>query len=257
MPNHVTHRGVATGTPEDLRAFVTYFDATGTLDFERIIPEGGNERESVWGTSWAASAGELDTSRLEAGEVRFKFETGWNTPMPVLKELACRCPNVYVNLAFFDDGWCFAGRLRWQGDKAVVAGIDMQDGAAVRALYREVYEADHDCDCDVCASEEPANPNKVAEYIDTRMRADLDAMLTDLMSDPVLGISSLGDSAKGYVTNAAVGSTLRWSAIVYRSLYSTETHWTLACQIVIEQARAQRDSGDDRPTPTATETDQG
>lgn len=106
------------------------------FDFNQIIPspafiftndalKGGSREESTgrnwyefnrhrWGTKWNA----YDMSILEHASEKLviKFDTAWNIPEPVIKELVTWFPELTFFHEFFDEGgWFFGDRLYHSG----------------------------------------------------------------------------------------------------------------------------------------------
>lgn len=106
------------------------------FDFNRIIPvpafiftggplEGGSREESTgrnwyefnshrWGTKWNA----YDTSIIEHADEKLviKFDTAWNIPEPVIKELVSWFPELNFFHEFIDEGgWFFGDRTYSSG----------------------------------------------------------------------------------------------------------------------------------------------
>lgn len=60
-----------------------------------------------WGTKWNAYAFE---ELQNHATYEFKFDTAWAPPAPVLDKIALQFPNVRLDIAWFDEGWCHAGK---------------------------------------------------------------------------------------------------------------------------------------------------
>lgn len=119
MPNWCTNELVITGTIEEMDkwriALSNDESIEPTLDFNKIVPEPRWEEDSDewyawrnqnWGTKWNAS--EVDTTN-EPEEIIYGFSTAWGPPIEFLETAAKKFPNLYFNLAFYEEGCCFAG----------------------------------------------------------------------------------------------------------------------------------------------------
>lgn len=81
-------------------------------------------REQRWGTKWEAGGFDnpVNWSREETGPLQ--FETAWNTPIPVIKKLSERFPELIFRVLYADQdaGWncgsyaCIAGDITEKSD---------------------------------------------------------------------------------------------------------------------------------------------
>ena len=85
-----------------------------------------------WGTKWGA----YSTSQLEQidGGIRFSFDTAWSPPEPIFEKLAEEFPQLTFDIAYFDEGWNFAGHIRFTGDDHETLASEAND-----ELYEIVY----------------------------------------------------------------------------------------------------------------------
>jgi hypothetical protein len=102
-----------------------------------------------WGTKWNSySYGE---DRLGGGCWEFKFDTAWSTPDPIFDALFQEFPTLRFEIAYFDEGWNFAGTLvKKAGCVAQEVKADTDDEQEMADLYERVYgyppESDEDED---------------------------------------------------------------------------------------------------------------
>lgn len=91
----------------------------GELDFSALIPEPSDLEDSQawrqenWGTSWNIG----DTCVYEDN---IWFESAWDAPLPVYRELVRRLPDVSFVADFNEEGAAFAGAVYAPGDGTAV-----------------------------------------------------------------------------------------------------------------------------------------
>lgn len=91
----------------------------GELDFSALIPEPSDLedaqawRQENWGTSWNIG----DTCVYEDS---IWFESAWDAPLPVYRELVRRLPDISFVADFNEDGSAFAGAVYAPGDGTAV-----------------------------------------------------------------------------------------------------------------------------------------
>lgn len=159
MPNWVTTKCTVSGPAADIEAIRDQMLNTGSngkpfFDFERIIPMPDNifkgamtldeQRATAglnwydwsianWGTKWNS----CDYEEVESapGLWVFRMDTAWAFPKPVFSALAKKYSSVLFNVAYFDEGWNFAGRGTYEGTFGGAHHVD-----ATAELYTEVYD---------------------------------------------------------------------------------------------------------------------
>lgn len=94
------------------------------VDFQRIVQMPlfvEDEREwcrEHWGTKWNAhgAIGIVDELGNEA-EAEFEFATAWSPPLPIIKTLGERYPDLTFTLVYYESGMAFHGRYRVEGGR--------------------------------------------------------------------------------------------------------------------------------------------
>lgn len=145
------------------------------FDFNRIIPApafiftgdaltGGSREETTgrnwyklnasrWGTKWNA----YDMYIVEHTESKLviKFDTAWNIPDPVIKELVTWFPELMFFHEFYDEGgWFFGDRTYQAGELAIDRYINGDDRKKHHELEKRLcielkgWDPDSDEDCD-------------------------------------------------------------------------------------------------------------
>lgn len=129
MPNWCTNKLEIGGDP-NTHAFIRseLSGENGILDFSKIIPipadlerkgltdvqKASNKRKygysdwydfccEKWGTKWNASNVEVHPD----GSI--SFQTAWSPPVPIIKELSKKYPNVSFRITYVDEGGSFIG----------------------------------------------------------------------------------------------------------------------------------------------------
>lgn len=85
-----------------------------------------------WGTKWNSYSYSLISSVPERFE--FLFDTAWSPPEPIFHRLADEFPELAFEIAFFDEGWNYAGTASIKDGLASVNSTDATD-----ELYERVY----------------------------------------------------------------------------------------------------------------------
>ncbi|EPE1527173.1 TPA: hypothetical protein ACYSC8_000140 [Citrobacter freundii] len=106
-----------------------------------------------WGTKWNA----YDMSIVEHTESKLviKFDTAWNIPEPVIKELVTWFPELMFFHEFYDEGgWFFGDRTYQAGELAIDRYINGDDRKKHHELEKRLcielkgWDPDSDEDCD-------------------------------------------------------------------------------------------------------------
>lgn len=86
-----------------------------------------------WETKWGA----YDYAERERSDGRFvfKFETAWSFPERVFRKLAEMHPSLVLEVASFDEGWCFAAVGQFNGRN----DFRVEEELATDELYERVY----------------------------------------------------------------------------------------------------------------------
>ena len=136
MPNHTQCKIVIEGTKKDLDAFLKKAntkDSHGEMKeftFQAFVPMpesiyrgnlGKEEEEKYgkencwydwsidnWGTKWDCY--QTDVHRISDKVLVIFLQTAWSPPMPVVKAMSEQFPNLYVSIAYIDEGMAFAGK---------------------------------------------------------------------------------------------------------------------------------------------------
>ena len=124
MPNWCTNELIIRGQVEEMDkwrvALANNESLEPTLDFGKIVPEPRWEEDSDdwyqwridnWGTKWNAS--EVDTFN-DLEEIQYNFSTAWGPPMEFLETAAKKFPNLYFEMAYYEEGMCFAGAISYE-----------------------------------------------------------------------------------------------------------------------------------------------
>jgi hypothetical protein len=101
-----------------------------------------------WGTKWNACDGKIEYMAASEGfsELEFTLNTAWSVPEPVWVELAQIFPDVVFTMAFFGEGWIFAGEGHFNdpdeeyGFEYIIPRFDCEHS---KRLYESVYG--HEC----------------------------------------------------------------------------------------------------------------
>lgn len=161
MPNHVGNSIIVTGPDEEIvRLLSTCFhvpvpeedgDEEGLqFDFHAVIPvddrsiealmrcpDTNELRRQVWGTKWNAYDGAIIFRR--PGYLNFEFNTAWDFPEPVYRELGRMFPRLKFDIAAIDPGewWAVTGNVA--GDKAA---FDRKADCKIvfERVYKEPFE---------------------------------------------------------------------------------------------------------------------
>jgi hypothetical protein len=145
MPNWCENDLWVEGTEEQLEEFMAFVkgerDSRGrlqTIDFEKIVPVPEDENlewfswsAENWGTKWNASHFE-DLNPDSGGEwkedeawdrdkcIKITFDTAWNPPLPIIKALGKKFPELWFRLAYFEQGMGFNGAYRVENGKVTM-----------------------------------------------------------------------------------------------------------------------------------------
>lgn len=119
MPNWCTNELIVSGEIEEMdkwrMALTNDESIEPTLDFNKIVPEPRWEEDSQdwyqwridnWGTKW--NANDVDTNN-DLNEILYHFDTAWGPPIEFVETAAKKFPNLYFQIAFYEEGCCFAG----------------------------------------------------------------------------------------------------------------------------------------------------
>lgn len=145
MPNYCQNQlSVVNPSPEFME-----FMSDG-LDFNKIVPCPHNRFEDLdwcvdnWGTKWNV---EVDVDTNFSKEDIIYFATAWNPPIPVVKALAAKFPDLKFTLRYFEAG-CFIGGIVELSNGGVTLDEELEDhdleDFAEEFFAYEFVEADHD-----------------------------------------------------------------------------------------------------------------
>jgi hypothetical protein len=113
-------------TEEESKKLKEKYHADCILDWNRLH----------WGTKWNAYRCSLPFfSDTEERELEFSFHTAWTFPEPIFNKLPKIYPNLEFKVAFFDEGWGFAGEGEFSED---CHSLDYCE--ADEELYEKVYD---------------------------------------------------------------------------------------------------------------------
>ena len=97
-----------------------------------------------WGTKWNSYSFEM--LQQDADILRFRFDTAWSPPEPVMLALAAMYPDIVIDGYAFDDGWNFAAECHFEnGDgyyDSFTPDLDVPaDRGRLQGVYDECYGA--------------------------------------------------------------------------------------------------------------------
>lgn len=116
MPNHIANILTVKGSPKEVKKFRDCVESTlwddydkrdmFYLDFNKTVPDGGNDSNDmhgqIWGTKWGAYDAH-DPEEIEGG-VKYEFNTAWSPPREWIKTTS----GIFAKLIFRDE-WCDEG----------------------------------------------------------------------------------------------------------------------------------------------------
>lgn len=126
MPNNVENDLYIIGKPKHRKAVAKAIAGkNGVVDFERIIPIPSEKRArdeyrwfvDHWGTKWNAYESGIVSD--DGDVLKITFQTAWDTPDPVIIELAKHHPKITFVMRSFERG------MGWQKTLMIAAGSDV------------------------------------------------------------------------------------------------------------------------------------
>ena len=129
MPNWCDNELEATGTKkaiEQLQKDALNEDAQ--IDFNLAVPQPPNLGDGWydwnvenWGTKWGPCDASCESTNIEGkvAEWSVTFETAWAPPLPWLKVLAAKHPEVTLSLAYSEPGMEFEGVIELRGERVL------------------------------------------------------------------------------------------------------------------------------------------
>jgi hypothetical protein len=129
MPNWCDNELEAKGTKEAIEQLQK--DALNEdlqIDFNLAVPQPPDLGDGWydwnvenWGTKWGPCDQEGEISGLHGREVLWmaSFETAWAPPLPWLKVLAAKHPEVTLSLAYSEPGMEFEGVIELRGERVL------------------------------------------------------------------------------------------------------------------------------------------
>lgn len=80
-----------------------------------------------WGTKWnfyslkhKGGWKDLDKRKKGKGEISYTFQTAWSPPIPVIKAMAKRFPELTFDIRYFERGQTFSGQIVFENGKKTV-----------------------------------------------------------------------------------------------------------------------------------------
>ena len=156
MPNWCENELVVKGKREEVDAFIKKAKGrNGALDMNKFIPypteykkmdkvakeyekahpndwenipkdgynQGGYEWcNENWGTKWnfcEVGMSKPDDYKNGNRRVEYAFETAWSPPMPVIKAMSKKFPNLSFTLKYYEGGMAFSGRVVFLGGEKI------------------------------------------------------------------------------------------------------------------------------------------
>ena len=129
MPNWCYNTLVITGKPKAIHKLVKQVkDDESVFSFEKIIPMPESEKDNWykwrvenWQTKWNADVQYNTFDQWEGGQIEIDFNTAWDMPLPIFKELSKQHPTLWFEAKGYEESWSFwyafgmqNGNCKWE-----------------------------------------------------------------------------------------------------------------------------------------------
>jgi len=109
MPNNTSNKlkFMCFSDESKLKEIENYLKSENSiLDFNNVLPLNDQEPREIWGTKWNAYS--IHKLQPETWSLVYFFETAWSYPMPIIRCIFDKFPDVYISFDSACEGGWFA-----------------------------------------------------------------------------------------------------------------------------------------------------